>query len=188
MGPLKWFDASADIGGPRISGSTAYDPVEDSYTLVAGGYNMWGVRDEFQFAWTRLRGDFVIGARVEFVGAGSEPHCKAGCMVRPTLQGDAPYADAALHRDGLTALQYRRLPGGISDHVLSPVRGADVITFERRDGRFTFTASDAAGSSGSCELSDLDLGDEVYVGLFLCSHHPDATERAIFRDVRVRTL
>src|SRR5687768_13481734 len=91
VGPLRWFDGTADIGGPRIAGSTTYDAAGDCYTLVAGGYNMWGVRDECQFAWTRLRGDFVIDARVEFVGSGTEPHCKAGCMVRPTLDDDAPY-------------------------------------------------------------------------------------------------
>jgi Tol biopolymer transport system component len=33
--------------------------------------------------------------------------------------------------------------------------------------------------------SDLALGDEVYAGLFLCSHNPDVVERAVFRDVRI---
>src|SRR5262249_9182503 len=32
---------------------------------------------------------------------------------------------------------------------------------------------------------DLALGDELYVGLFLCSHNSNVVERAIFRDVRV---
>ena len=31
----------------------------------------------------------------------------------------------------------------------------------------------------------LDLGDDVLVGLVLCSHNPDVTERAVFRDVRI---
>jgi TolB protein len=35
------------------------------------------------------------------------------------------------------------------------------------------------------ELADLDLGDEVYVGLFVGSHNPDVTETGVFRDVRI---
>lgn len=188
VGTLGLFEASADVGRPLIAGSTAYDSTAGTYSLVAGGYNMWGARDEFQCVWTRLRGDFAIDARVEFVGPGIEPHRKAGCIVRPTLEDDAPYADAALHGDGLTALQYRRTRGGISEHVVSPVKGADTVTLERRAGRYTFTASRSGGPAGACELIDLDLGDDVYVGLFLCSHNPAVTERAIFHDVRVRTL
>ena len=34
-------------------------------------------------------------------------------------------------------------------------------------------------------MADLALGDEVYVGLFLCSHNADVVERAVFRDVRI---
>ena len=33
-------------------------------------------------------------------------------------------------------------------------------------------------------MTDLALGDEVYVGLFLCSHNPDVVEKAVFRNVR----
>ena len=34
-------------------------------------------------------------------------------------------------------------------------------------------------------MPDVDLGDAVMVGLALCSHNPDVTERAVFRDVRI---
>ena len=35
------------------------------------------------------------------------------------------------------------------------------------------------------QVADLALGDEVYAGLFLCSHNPDVIERAVIRDVRL---
>jgi Tol biopolymer transport system component len=35
------------------------------------------------------------------------------------------------------------------------------------------------------QLSDIGLGDEVYVGLFVCSHNKDVTEKARFDDVRI---
>jgi Tol biopolymer transport system component len=34
-------------------------------------------------------------------------------------------------------------------------------------------------------FSDITLGDDVYIGLFLCSHNEEAVEKAIFRNVRV---
>ena len=37
----------------------------------------------------------------------------------------------------------------------------------------------------SVQLPDFDLGDEVYVGLFICSHTGDVAEKATFRDVRI---
>jgi Tol biopolymer transport system component len=35
------------------------------------------------------------------------------------------------------------------------------------------------------ELPGVDLGDDVYVGLFLCSHNADVVERATFSNVRI---
>ncbi len=31
----------------------------------------------------------------------------------------------------------------------------------------------------------MDLGDEVYVGLFVGSHNPDVAETGVFKDVRI---
>ena len=35
------------------------------------------------------------------------------------------------------------------------------------------------------ESADVDLGDEVYVGLFVCSHNPKVQETAVFSNVRI---
>src|SRR5215216_1089352 len=104
--PLGIFQQSGDVGGPAITGSTIFHAASHEYTLVAGGLNMWGIRDEFQFVWTELSGDFAIEARVEFLGSGVEPHRKAGCIIRPSFDADGTYVDAAVHGDGVTALQY----------------------------------------------------------------------------------
>jgi hypothetical protein len=59
LGPaVGYFEASADLGSPAITGSTSYDAATQTYTLAAGGTNMWGARDEFQFAWRKMNGDF----------------------------------------------------------------------------------------------------------------------------------
>ena len=122
--PLGAFEGRADIGGPALAGSTTYDPAAQQYTLIGGGTNMWFGRDQFHFAWKRLKGNFILRTRLEFVGTGSDPHRKAGWIVRPTLEPDAPYADCAEHGDGLTSLQFRRAKGANTEQILLPLTNA----------------------------------------------------------------
>ena len=179
------FTHHQDIGSPKLAGSAAWNGVSQEYALSAGGVNMWGKRDELHFAWKRLSGDFIVQVRVEFLGQGVDPHRKAGVLVRQTLDDDSPYADAVAHGDGLTSLQFRREKAGITEQVVSDAKGADFLQLERRGNRFTMSAARFGEPLRTSVVEDLPLGDEVYVGLFLCSHNPDVVERAVFRDVRV---
>src|SRR6187549_4220900 len=76
-GPLGDFEAHGDIGAPKIAGYATYNAASQVYTLSAGGVNVWAKRDEFQFAHRKWKGDFIVQARVEFVGTGVDPHRKA---------------------------------------------------------------------------------------------------------------
>jgi hypothetical protein len=177
------FEGHADLGLPKIPGSATWDAERGIYLVSSAGVNMWDVRDEFHFIWTRHSGDFLLRARVEFLGPNHEPHRKAGCIVRAGLADDAPYVDGALHGDGLTALQYRRSAGGISEHVVSSIRGADVVELERRGQVFTMRAAKQGGPFATSELTGVELRGDLLVGLFLCSHNVDVVERAAFHDV-----
>jgi TolB protein len=182
---LGEFEGHMDVGSPKIAGRAAYNGASQAYTLSAAGVNMWGPRDEFHFAWRRMKGDFIVQARVRFVGAGVDPHRKAGWMVRGGLEADAPYADAVVHGDGLTSLQYRRRPAAETEQVQAAVSGADVIQLERKGATFTLSAARFGEPFSATRVAELDLPDEVYVGLFLCSHNPEVVEQAVFRDVRI---
>lgn len=152
--------------------------------MSAAGVNMWDVRDEFHFIWTRLSGDFLLHTRVEFLGPNHEPHRKAGCIVRAGFADNAPYVDGALHGDGLTSLQFRRTTGGISEQVVSSIRGADVVELERTGHTWTMRAAKNGDPLVVSQLTDVDLSGDLYVGLFLCSHNVDVVEHAAFHDVR----
>ena len=135
-GPLGQFDGHDDLGSPKNSGAAKYNAVSQDYTISASGLNMWASRDEFHFLWKRMKGDFILQARVEFIGKGVDPHRKLGWIVRSSLEADAAYADATVHGDGLTSLQYRRTKGAITEQVRSPVAAPDFIQLERKGGDY----------------------------------------------------
>ncbi len=112
--PAGLFEGTGDVGAPKLAGSTAHNAITQEYTLSAAGTNMWAQRDEFQFAWRKMTGDFIIQARIAFIDKGVDPDRKAGLIVRSTLDFDGPYADAIIHGDGLTSLQYRRTKGAVT--------------------------------------------------------------------------
>src|SRR5215204_6339507 len=125
--PLGDFDAHGDVGAPKIAGSAAYNPVTQDYTLTAAGTNMWAQRDEFHFVSKRMTGDFILQTRVELIGKGVDAHRKAGLIVRAGQDADAAYADAVVHGDGLTSLQFRRTKGAITEESRASIKGADVL-------------------------------------------------------------
>jgi hypothetical protein len=183
--PLGQFDGHGDIGSPDISGSSSYDAAEQAYTLTGSGINIWGTNDQFQFLWKQMKGDFILRARLEFVGKGVEAHRKVGWMIRSSLDSSAAYADAVEHGVGLTSLQYRETAGGKTAEIVLPVTNADVIQFERRGTNYIFSAARSGEMFVSATNSNLELPDEVFAGLFICAHNPKVKEAVIFRDVRI---
>jgi hypothetical protein len=182
---LGQFDGHGDVGSPKLAGSARYDGASQEYTLSGAGTNMWFRSDQFHFAWKKLKGDFILRTRVEFVGKGAVAHRKVGWMVRPNLDADAPYADCAEHGDGLTSLQFRRAKGTNTEQLVSSITNANVLQLERRGSTYIFSAAPYGEPFVDNQITNLDLGDEVYAGLYICSHTGDVVEQAIFRDVRI---
>jgi hypothetical protein len=182
---LGQFEGHGDIGSPRNAGAATYDAISQEYQVAGSGANMWGAKDEFHFVWKRLKGDFILRTRFEFLTKGGDPHRKAGWMVRPNLDTDAPYADCAEHGDGHTSLQFRPAKGTNTLQFVLTITNANVLQFERRGNTYVFSAAYYGEPFVSRELTNFDLGDEVYAGLFVCAHNANVIEKARFREVRI---
>ena len=182
---LGEFESHGDVGSLKLAGSASYDPASQEYTLTGAGTNMWFTTDQFHFLWRKMKGDFILRARIEFIGQGAIAHRKVGWMVRPSLETGAPYADCAEHGDGLTSLQFRRAAGSNTEQIALTISNANVLQFERRGNTCIFSAARYGEPFASAQLTNFDLGDEVCAGLFICSHTADVVEKAIFRDVRI---
>ena len=179
------FEHHEDVGAVSTPGSVVYDAEKQTYTITASGTNMWATKDEFHYAWKRLKGNFILRARAEFLGKGVDPHRKIGWIIRPTLDTDAPHVNASLHGDGLTSFQFRRTKGAITERVDFAEKGYDVVQLERAGNKYIMSVARFGEPFVTREISDVSLGDELYAGLYVCSHNNSVVETAVFRDVEI---
>lgn len=182
---LGLFEKRGDIGAVLKPGSVTYNSKKQEYVIEGSGTNMWGGQDEFHFVWKRMKGNFILTTKAQFAGRGVEAHRKIGWIVRSSLDADSPHVNAAVHGDGLTSLQFRRTKGGATEEAKSQLKGADVIELERKGNTYRMAVARFGEEFVTEQVSDLTLGDEVYVGLYICSHNKDVMEKAVFRDVRI---
>ncbi len=182
---LGAFDGHGDVGTDVKPGSANFDPKSQQYEVAGAGYNIWLDHDEFHFVWKKLKGDFIVYARGELVGKGVELHRKLGWMARASLDGNSAHVNACVHGDGLTSLQFRRATGEKTEEVRSKLTHADVIQLERKGNTYVMRVAKFGEPFATEEVTELDLGEEVYVGVFVGSHNKDVVEKAIFKDVRI---
>ena len=182
---LGIFDGQADVGQVKNPGSATYDAGTQEYTITGSGTNMWLGTDEFHLAWKRMKGNFILSTRAQFIGKGVEPHRKIGWIVRSSLESNSPHVTAVVHGDGRTSLQFRRTIGAPTEEKISAVNAADVLQLERKGNTYTMSAARFGDPLAAEQIEDLTLGDEVYVGLFVCSHNQDVIEKAVFSNVAV---
>lgn len=178
------FTDHSDVGSPVRTGRVTYDTNNQEYRIEGAGANIWANRDEFHFVWRKLKGNFILTTNTTFVGKGVDPHRKIGWMVRSSLDDDSSHASAVLHGDGLTSLQFRKTKRAVTEELTSKVRAAEILQLERKGNTYRMSAA-RNGEVLTSEEVTLDLGDEVYVGLFVCSHNKDVTETAVFSNVRI---
>ena len=120
--PVGVFEGATDIGKPTREGSASFQG--ERYVIAAGGSNMWFSADAFHFVWRKVSGDVSLAADIEIPQSSGDPHRKGVLMVRQSLEAGAAYADAALHGDGLTSLQYRPERGARTYEIQANVTSA----------------------------------------------------------------
>jgi len=183
--PLAFFDAHGDIGNVARPGSVAEDAATGALAITGAGVNMWFGSDEGHFLWKRLKGDFIVSARVEFLGPGVQAHRKIGWMARSTLDPGSAQAGAVVHGDGLTSMQYRKEAGADTEESRLAISAPDQVQLERRGDTYIMSAAKFGDPYVSERITDVSLGDDLLVGLFVCSHDPAISEKARFTNIRM---
>ncbi len=186
---LGIFEGQSDVGAVSPPGLATYDAAKGTYTLTSAGANLWGTTDAFHFLWKKVSGDAVLTADIDFPETAGEhnPHRKAILIFRQSVDAGSAYADAALHGAGLTALQFRRDAGAITEDlelnasVATPRR----LRIEKRGDTFTMYAASSPGAPfhqvGAS--TQIHLEEPFYAGIGVCSHDASRSEKAVFSHV-----
>ena len=189
---LNIFPHHQDIGHPKNAGSAAYDKVTHSYTLTGSGYNIWFNRDEFQYLYKSIKGDFTATANFDFKGDAGNGHRKIGWMIRASTADDDIHVSAVKHGDGLIVLQWRTKKGAAmldpEGEIFFPEKNFEVVQLQRI-GKKLIMRVGQVGETLKTVGSHIftAMPDEALVGLFICSHDPEKVEAATVWDVRIDT-
>jgi hypothetical protein len=189
---------SADIGNPKIKGSTS--EVAGGLDIIAGGKDVWGVTDEFRYAYQKRTGDFDVVVRIERLSP-AQLYSRAGIMARESLAADSRHVFFIVFADNKPRhnnnagyeFQFRDITGGHSKAIYPAASGSEVSPFlvsypktwlrlQRRGNDFTaFASSDGLHWSKYGTQSN-DLPESLYLGLALTAHDVGGTASASFRD------
>jgi TolB protein len=186
-GAVGIFEARGDVGVAPLKGSVEFNAATGEYRVTGGGVNLWGVQDGFYFLWQRIPGDFTLTADVRITSGGetSHQHRKAVLMARQELTQDSAYADAAVHGDGSTALQFRAASGKPTEEIKPEATAPTRLRLERIGKRFTMFYGKPGEALKMGGATDLELMDPIYVGIAVCAHKTDVLETAVFSNVKL---
>jgi hypothetical protein len=178
-----WF-----IGYPASVGSFAEGPV-GAYTMTASGTDITGQADEFHFTYKMLTGPGSIIARVISVD-NTDPWAKAGVMIRETLEPGSKHTLACVTPGSGVASEGRITTNGASySTAQSGITAPHWVKLERDVGGNFIVSHSTDGSTWvpveEAATENIQMSANVYIGLAVTSHNPDATCEAQFSNVSI---
>lgn len=183
--PVGIFEGHDDVGTVLHPGSVQYDASSKTYTISGSGENMWLAADAFQFAWKKMSGDVTLTADISFLNKSGNEHKKAALMLRQSLDADSVYADIALHASGLTSLQFRDEKGALTREIQSNISAPKRLSIAKRGDYIYMSLADDGDPKVAGGWIRIPLQGSFYVGLGVCSHDKDVTEKAVFSNVEL---
>ncbi len=180
---------SADIGGPKKSGSAS----ESGGVLVVkgGGRDIWGDEDEFHYVYRTgfsASDDFEVTVKVDYVEH-VDDWTKAGIMIRDSLDDDAKFVQVVATPVGQWhRLQWRSSTGGSASSSGDPINPTFPYYLKLVKNGNTYTAyiSEDPSSFGSPYASTtVNLTGTIYVGLVVTAHDKKGLAEARFDDFSI---
>ncbi|MBZ0256478.1 hypothetical protein K8I31_10470 [bacterium] len=170
--------ASRDIALPDrlgAEGSTVF--ADGTFTIKGSGWDVWDADDAFQFAYTRVRGDFTIMADVSIAdGNPGQDWIKSMLMARQNLTPGSRNVTTRIRRDGQFSMQWRTVQGdtnskGSTDGAARPViSNPSKNRLDRVGNTFITSYMDGDGNWVEVDRHDVVLFDPILVGLGVCAH------------------
>lgn len=179
--PLGEFEGQSGVDRAEGTGAATYDEERQEYVIRGAGDGQSGGH----FVWRKLCGDVVLRARAQFRQSNVQSPRRMGLMMRSSLADSAASVDAAVHGDGSSALHVRRTEASESDPVPTAITRPDVLELKRNGDTVTLSVARHGQPFTRESVSGIDLGEEVYVGLFVSSPAEGRAAEAVFHNVRL---
>lgn len=184
---------SQDIGGV---GALGHSEVNEGVFSVAGsGWDVYGANDEFQYVYKELRGDCTITSRVDEIknltdSVTINPWTKAGLMIRSSLKSEDKMAYVAATVNNGVVFQRRYNNGEyMSTAVNSDAVGGTAPVYIKisRSGSSisAFQSSDGVSWNQIGTAQTINMGEKIYVGMFVTSHNDGTLCQANFSGVKL---
>jgi hypothetical protein len=195
--PLASFK-HGDIGNPSIAGTVKV--TSDGFDIIAGGADIWGVKDEFNFVYIERSGDFDIASRIESLTA-ANLYTKAGLMAREDLTPGCRHIYFQVFSDNNTRnknnggyeFQYRQTKDSLMKAIYPksyegtpefPVAFPNTwIRLQRVRNEFTGYYSTDGKTWKVYTTYTLELPSKIYLGLAVTAHNTSHNASAKFRNI-----
>jgi hypothetical protein len=195
--PLASFK-HGDVGNPSIKGIVKIS--NNGFDITAGGADIWGVKDEFNFVYVERVGDFDLVSRIESLSA-ADLYTKAGLMAREDLTSGCRHIyfqvfsdnNARNKNNGGYEFQYRQVKDSAMKAIYPkssegapefPVAFPNTwIRLQRTNNDFTGYYSTDGKTWKVYTTFTLELPSKIYLGLAVTSHNTSRTSSAGFRNI-----
>jgi len=186
------FTGHGEVGKPAKPDSVQLDAARGAYVVTGGGVNMWSTNDAFYYVWKEVSGDVTLAADIRWPGTNGHPnaHRKACLIIRQSLEADSPYVDAALHGNGMTALQFRESKGGVTAEIEANFGITSAPARMQIEKRGSYVIMSVAAEDKPLQPAGgsfrLEFKEPFYIGLAVCAHNDAVTETAEFTKVELK--
>ncbi|MGD0674157.1 MAG: PA14 domain-containing protein, partial [Polyangiaceae bacterium] len=184
---FTWTDMDIGTAGdPAYAGSAS--AAGGTFTVVAGGDDIWNNNDAFHYVYMPVVGDFEFQARVTSL-AYADYWSKAGVMLRDNLASDSAQIYTMINAGGLTGLQWRTPTGNSSNWTQGPGEAFPYWVNLTRTGTTVVGAISPDGVNWTTvDTQQPAIGSSAYIGLAVTAHNNGTYTTAVFDNVTFGSL
>lgn len=176
---LGW--ACENIGSGSQGSHAGYDSASGTYLLNAGGSDVWGTSDQFNFLHRAWYGDGTLVVRIAGLRFTSE-WAKAGLMIRQSTADNAPTVQTYLTPTGGADFTARTSAGANVGYI-SGATGHNApswLKLERKADQFISSVSTDGSAWSEIGSVTVPMPVKVEVGLLYCTQDNSRSTTAIF--------
>ena len=177
--PDPW--KAKDIG-KALKGGQLID--KNSWTFYGGGDDIWNSKDQFRFAYQKIKNDFELTIKVDSL-KNTHPYAKAGLMIRRNLYDNSAHGIINFFPSGNTEYGFRVNNRETMQAVSGPsVDWSDARLKLNKIGNivnFYVLKEDKWRKIGEMDISK--WGKSFYVGIATLSHDNSQLTKAQYSDI-----